>query len=104
MSSFRFVVPAGTGDASSASEPIFQPRVAKVRLFVLIIGILGTLVVAHSIAAWESTDLLKYAGFLLMAVFCSSMRISVPGMAGTLGLNFIFIPFGLGDLGTGATI
>jgi len=104
MSSFRFVVPAGTGDASSPSEPIFQPLVAKVRLFVLIIGILGTLVVAHSIAAWESTDLLKYAGFLLMAVFCSGMRISVPGMAGTLSLNFIFILFGLVDLGTSETI
>jgi diguanylate cyclase (GGDEF)-like protein/putative nucleotidyltransferase with HDIG domain len=104
MKSFRFVVPAGTGDASSPPESIFQPLAAKVRLFVMVVGILGTLVIAHSVMTWESTDLLKYAGFLLMAVFSSGMRIRVPGMPGTLSLNFIFILFGLVDLGTSETI
>jgi diguanylate cyclase (GGDEF)-like protein/putative nucleotidyltransferase with HDIG domain len=103
MSSLRFV-PAGTGDASSPPEPIFKPLAAKVRLFVLIVGILGILVVATSIATWESADLLKYTGFLLMAVCSSGMRISIPGMPGTLSLNFIFILFGLVDLGASETI
>jgi diguanylate cyclase (GGDEF)-like protein/putative nucleotidyltransferase with HDIG domain len=65
---------------------------------------LGVLVIGSSLASWESADLLKYAGFLLMAVSSSAMRISVPGMPGTLSLNFIFVLFGLVDLGVSETI
>ncbi len=91
MSSLTLIVPAGTASPDSqASEPIFQaPLAAKLRLFVLLTGILGAFVIATSVASWESADLLKYVGFLLMAVFSSGMRISVPGMPGTLSLNFV---------------
>jgi hypothetical protein len=47
---------------------------------------------------------LKYACFLLMAIFCSGMRISVPGMPGTLSLNFVFVLFGLVDLSATETV
>ena len=97
------VVPTGTGDAPN-STPIFKPLAAKVRLFVMITGIFGVLVFCTSLASWESADVLKYAGFLLMAVFSSGMRVSVPGMPGTLSLNFIFVLFGLVDLGVSETI
>ncbi len=103
MSSLTMFVPTGTGDGPSP-EPIFKPLAAKVRLFVLITGILGVSVIGSSLANWESADLLKYAGFLLMAVFSSGMRISVPGMPGTLSLNFIFVLFGLVDLGASETV
>src|SRR5580698_8213628 len=103
MSSLSMVVPTGTGDAPK-STPIFKPLAAKVRLFVMITGIFGVLVFCTSLASWESADLLKYLGFLLMAVFSSGMRVSVPGMPGTLSLNFIFVLFRLVDLGVSETI
>ena len=102
MSSLTLVVPSGT--ANPAPEPIFKPLEAKARLLVLITGILGTFVVATSLTSWESADLLKYTGFFLMAVFSSRMRISVPGMPGTLSLNFVFVLFGLVDLSPSETI
>jgi diguanylate cyclase (GGDEF)-like protein/putative nucleotidyltransferase with HDIG domain len=102
MSSLTLVVPSGTAD--QAPEPVFKPLVAKARLLVLLTGVLGCFVVASSLATWESADLLKYTGFLLMAVFSSRMRIRVPGMPGTLSLNFIFVLFGLVDLSSSETI
>ncbi len=102
MSSLTLVVPAGT--AQAAPQPIFKPLAAKARLLVLITGILGAFVVASSLTNWQSADLLKYTGFLLMAVFSSRMRISVPGMPGTLSLNFVFVLFGLVDLSATETI
>ncbi len=102
MSSLTLVVPSGT--ANLAPEETLKPLAAKARLLVLITGILGIFVVASSIATWESVDLLKYTGFLLMAIFSSRMRISVPGMPGTLSLNFVFVLFGLVDLSASETI
>jgi diguanylate cyclase (GGDEF)-like protein/putative nucleotidyltransferase with HDIG domain len=105
MSPLTLVVPTGTAaTATPAAEPIFKPLAAKVRLFVLITGILGSFVIATSLAGWESADMVKYTGFLLMALFSSRMRISVPGMPGTLSLNFVFVLFGLVDLSVGETV
>ncbi len=101
MSALTLAVPSGT---SSTGNPEVKPLTSKVRLFVLITGILGASVVATSILGWESADLLKYACFLLMAIFCSGMRISVPGMPGTLSLNFVFVLFGLVDLSATETV
>jgi diguanylate cyclase (GGDEF)-like protein/putative nucleotidyltransferase with HDIG domain len=102
MSSLTLVVPSGT--AHPAPEPIFKPLAAKARLLVLITGLLGTFVVVSSLTNWVSADLLKYTGFLLMATFSSRLRISVPGMPGTLSLNFVFVLFGLVDLSASETI
>jgi len=105
MSPLTLVVPTGTaGTDAPIAEPIFKPLAAKVRLFVMITGILGSLVISMSLAGWESADLVKYTGFLLMALASSKMRISVPGMPGTLSLNFVFVLFGLVDLSAGETV
>ncbi len=102
MSSLTLVVPSGTADP--APESTFKPLAAKARLLVLITGILGAFVVVSSLISWESADLLKFTGFLLMAVFSSRLRISVPGMPGTLSLNFVFVLFGLVDLSASETV
>ena len=99
------MVPSGTASTDApAAEPIFKPLAAKVRLFVFIIGILGSFVVTTSVVNWSSADMVKYLGFLLMAICSSGMRISVPGMPGTLSLNFVFVLFGLVDLSVGETV
>ena len=98
-------VPSGSSAADSPeSETTLKPLAPKVRLFVGITGFLGIVVLALAIGEWESADLVKYTGFLLMAVCCSGMRISVPGMPGTLSLNFIFVLFGLVDLSASETV
>ncbi len=102
MSTYSLAVPSGT--ANPAPEPNFKPLAAKARLLVLLTGIMGAFVVASSLTNWESADLLKYIGYLLMAVFSSRMRIGVPGMPGTLSLNFVFVLFGLVDLSASETI
>ncbi len=98
------VMPSAQAEDDSAKDGILKPLPPKVRMFVLITGILGALVLGLALVHWESADLVKYAGFLLMAVCCSAMRISVPGMPGTLSLNFVFVLFGLVDLSSSETV
>ncbi len=47
---------------------------------------------------WKSPDLLKYGGYLAIAILSSGMRISVPGVTGSLSLTFLFVLFGVVDL------
>ena len=103
MSSLTLPISAEAASAET-TEPAARPLAGKLRLFILITGILGGVVILSSLASWESGDVLKYACFLLMAVLSSGMRVSVPGMPGTLSLNFIFVLFGLAELGVSETI
>src|SRR5258708_39194151 len=78
--------------------PRFLPLSLVARLYLGLIGVLGTAVIFTAIANWESPDLLKFSGHLLVAICCSGLRIRVPGINGTLSLNFLFMLFGLIEL------
>jgi len=103
MSALTLPVPSGTAPAATP-EPVPGPLPAKLRLFIAITGILGVFVLSNALAGWESADVLKYVAFLLIAICSSGMRIRIPGMPGTLSLNFIFVLFGLVDLSASETI
>jgi len=79
------------------SAPL-QPLPPKAHRYIALVALLGAIMLGLNIARWNSPDLLKYAGFLLMAVFSAGMRIAVPGVTGTLSLTFLFVLFGLIEL------
>jgi diguanylate cyclase (GGDEF)-like protein/putative nucleotidyltransferase with HDIG domain len=79
------------------SFPI-EPLPAKARAFIGLMMAFGLGVLALASANWESPDLLKYGGFLMVAIFSSGMQLSVPGVTGTLSLTFLFVLFGVVEL------
>ncbi len=83
-------------------EPAPLPNGA--RIYIGLVAALGIYFLAMSLANWESPDLLKYAGFLLVATVSSGMRISVPGITGTLSLTFLFVLFGIAELTDSETV
>jgi hypothetical protein len=74
-----------------AQETNDLPLTRAGRLYLLLIGVLGFSTLFFAVADWESPDLFKYAGYLTIAVLSSGLRISVPGVTGTLSLNFLFV-------------
>ena len=60
---------------------------AVVGLFVAV----GVGTVAVAAASWESADMIKFAGFLLVAMFFSGMRFRIPGVMGTTSPAIIFV-------------
>jgi len=87
-----------------AQEPNDLPLTRAGRLYLLLIGLLGFATLFFAVADWESPDLLKYAGYLTIAVLSSGLRISVPGVTGTLSLNFVFVLIGILELTTSETV
>jgi diguanylate cyclase (GGDEF)-like protein/putative nucleotidyltransferase with HDIG domain len=84
------------------SEPALplhdHPLPRKAHRYFTVTGLLGAAVIVMASLNWESPDLLKFAGFLLIAIFSSGMRIGVPGRTSTLSLSFLFVLFGVVEL------
>jgi diguanylate cyclase (GGDEF)-like protein/putative nucleotidyltransferase with HDIG domain len=85
-------------------EARVEPLTRGARVYIALTAALGLAVLALTLVNWDSPDLLKYGGFLLMAVCTSGMRISVPGVTGTLSLTFLFVLFGTVELTQPETI
>ena len=92
---------AGAGDRDDELYPALSQAVLRC---VHTMGAAGLIILGGCLANWESPDLLKYAAFLTIAVFSSSVPIEVPGVAGPLSLTFLFVMFGTLELTRSETI
>ncbi len=71
---------------------------SRARIYITVTAAAGVAVLAMNLVNWESPDLLKFGGFLMVALCSSGMRIRVPGITGTLSLTFLFVLFGIVEL------
>jgi putative nucleotidyltransferase with HDIG domain len=53
---------------------------------------------------WQSTDPVKFACYLIAAVLASSFKVVLPGIEGTLSVNFLFTLLGILELGLPETL
>jgi diguanylate cyclase (GGDEF)-like protein/putative nucleotidyltransferase with HDIG domain len=81
-----------------------NPLPTRARRYIGLTTLLGFIVLALAVTHWQSPDLLKYGGFLMVALFSAGMRISVPGITGTLSLTFLFVLFGVVELTESETV
>lgn len=49
-------------------------------------------------------DLPRYFSYLLLAVFASTLKVRLPGLTGTMSVNFLFILIGIADLTLAETL
>ncbi|MGO8983917.1 MAG: diguanylate cyclase domain-containing protein [Terriglobales bacterium] len=61
------------------------------RLFIGITAAFGIAALAHAGWHWQSVDPARFACYLLIAVLASSLKIQLPGLDGTMSVNFLFI-------------
>ena len=69
--------------------------------FVVSLGAVG---LGIAISGWESPDLIKFVGFLMVALFAVGTRLAIPGPAGNLPLAFVFVLMGMLDLSSSETV
>ncbi len=53
---------------------------------------------------WQTTDPLKFVCYLLVALLASSLKIKLPGINGTMSVNFLFILLGVLELSFAETL
>ncbi len=59
---------------------------------------------AAGFSHWESTDPIKFVCYLALAIAASFLKIKLPGVNGTMSVNFLFILLGVLELSFGETL
>src|ERR1700690_2582718 len=75
---------------------------AEVFIAAMALAALGCFWVA--LTNWQSTDPLKFFCYLAAALLASSLKIKLPGINGTMAVNFLFILLGVLEMSFGETL
>ncbi len=76
----------------------------QTKLFVGLTASLGLVVLGFAIAHWQSQDLMRFACYLAVAVLASGLKVQLPGIDGTMSVNFLFILMGVLELSLSETV
>jgi diguanylate cyclase (GGDEF)-like protein/putative nucleotidyltransferase with HDIG domain len=76
----------------------------RATLFIGTTAAIGASVLAYALAHWESTGLERFACYLIIAVLSSGLKIQLPGIDGTMSVNFLFILLGVLELSLPETL
>ncbi len=76
----------------------------RAKLFIGVTAALGMWALANALWHWQSVDLTRFACYLLVAVLASSLKIRLPGLDGTMSVNFLFILLSILELNLPETL
>ena len=74
------------------------------RVYIAFVSLLGAIALGVAVNGWESPDLLKFAGFLVLAALSAGIRFEAPGIGSGLSLNLLFVLFGIAELTASETV
>ena len=66
------------------------------------LGALGCFAIAFT--RWRSTDTVEFLCYLLVALLASSLKVTLPGIDGTMSVNFLFILLGVLEMSFAETL
>src|SRR5579871_6425028 len=79
-------------------------KLALSNFYIGLVTAAGTASVAYSLAHWHTQDLARYLFYCAIALVASRMKVALPGVNGTLSMNFLFVLVGISDLSLGETM
>ncbi len=75
-----------------------QQLPGRVRVYIGFVSLLGAIALGVAVSAWDSPDVLKFAGFLVLATLSAGIRFETPRIASGLSLSLLFVLFGIVEL------
>ena len=76
----------------------------QAKAFVGITVSLGIVVLGYSLWHWQSQDLMRFACYAAVAILASGLKVQLPGIDGTMSVNFLFILLGVLELSLPETL
>jgi len=76
----------------------------QTKTFVGITVSVGMVVLGFSLLHWQSQDLTRFACYLIVALLASGLKVQLPGIDGTMSVNFLFILLGVLELSLPETL
>jgi diguanylate cyclase (GGDEF)-like protein/putative nucleotidyltransferase with HDIG domain len=72
--------------------------------FIALIAATGIACIGFGAFHWQSSDYVKFLCYLAVALAASGMKVTLPGVNGTMSVSFLFIFLGVVDLGFSETL
>src|SRR3984957_5551223 len=76
----------------------------RTKAFVGLPALSGTAVLVYSLWHWQSADLTRFFCYLAVALLASVLKVQLPGIDGTMSVNFLFILMGVMELSLAETL
>ena len=76
----------------------------QTKAFVGITALVGAVVLGFSLSHWQSQDPTRFVCYLVVAVLASGLKVQLPGIDGTMSVNFLFILLGVLELSLPETL
>ncbi len=74
------------------------------RAYIVSMALAGCVCFGLSFVHWHSSDPVKFACYLIAALLASSLKVTLPGIDGTLSVNFLFSLLGILELSLPETL
>jgi diguanylate cyclase (GGDEF)-like protein/putative nucleotidyltransferase with HDIG domain len=71
---------------------------AAPRFFIAVVVLCGSIVLAYSMLHCKSESPLKFFCYLVIALAASRLKVNLPGITGTMSVNFLFVLLGVLEL------
>jgi len=76
----------------------------QTKAFVGITASFGVVVLGYALMHWQSHDLVRFGCYLAVALLASGLKVQLPGIDGTMSVNFLFILLGVLELSLPETL
>jgi diguanylate cyclase (GGDEF)-like protein/putative nucleotidyltransferase with HDIG domain len=76
----------------------------QTKLFVGITASIGLVVLSSAFSHWQSADITRFLCYLAVAALASGLKVQLPGIDGTMSVNFLFILLGVVELSLPETL
>jgi PAS domain S-box-containing protein len=77
---------------------------SKARIHIGLVITLGTAALAYALFNWQAPDLYRFLGYLALAIPASCLKVTLPGVTGTMSVFFVFLLGGVVELNLPETL
>src|SRR3981081_4761978 len=81
-----------------------QEGKSRASVFIALMALAALCIFALAFTHWNSSEPLKFSCYLVAALLASSLKVSLPGIEGTLSVNFLFTLLGILELSLPETL
>src|SRR5437899_9879742 len=85
-------------------KPATETLSIQTKAFVGATSLLGAAVLVSALSHFHSADLTRFCCYLAVAILASGLKVQLPGIDGTMSVNFLFILLGVMELSLPETL
>ena len=74
------------------------------KVFISLVVVVGTCVLVYGAVEPTSKNIAQFICYLLIAILASRLKVNLPGITGTMSVNFLFILLGILELSFAETL